>query len=307
MTIQGIDVSNYNSATYSLTGFDFVVVKATQSTSYTNPKHAAQVTRARDNGRVVGMYHFLVTGNIQAQAEYFVQHAAPQAGEFLACDWEANPADSTNPTNAEKDAFIKAVKKLKPGLKVGLYTGQSQWKNRDTTSYYGDFLWIARYGATSPGVSTPVTIWQYTSTPLDTNIGYFGSRSEMAAWAAGENQETDVAITTAEWDKFTSILQDVVPAAVLTRDGIIANPNPDTVADNPYIALATSLRNIETVVRRAEASDRATAAASAAAITTLTNTVAALATNTAELDPAALIAEIKAEIAKVTITLVPGS
>lgn len=297
MTIKGIDVANYQSATYSLTGFDFVVVKATQSTNYINPKFSAQVTRAREYSRVVGNYHFLVTGNIQAQAEYFVQHANPDADEFLACDWEANPANGTNPTNAEKDAFIKAVKKLKPGLKVGLYTGQNQWKNRDTTSYYGDFLWIARYGAASPGVSTPVTIWQYTSTPLDTNIGYFDSRADMAAWAAGETSEEDVALTSAEIEK--------IAERVLLKDGIIANPVSGT--DNEFITLTTAVRNIETVVRRAEDADKATALASAAAVTTLTNTVAALAANTAELDPEALIAEIKAEIAKVTIKLVPGS
>jgi hypothetical protein len=302
MTIQGIDVSNYNSATYSLTGFDFIVVKATQSTNYINPKHDAQVARARSNGRVVGHYHFFVTGNVQAQAEYFVQHAAPQAGEFLACDWESNPANGTNPTNAEKDAFIKAVKKLKPGLKVGLYTGQSQWKDRDTTNYYGDFLWIARYGATTPGVSTPVTIWQYTSTPQDTNIGYFDSRETMAAWAAGETG-ADVAITDAEWTKFESVLKSVVPTAVLTTDNIIANPDPNTADTNPFITLSTSVKNIESVVRRAEVADKATAAV----ITTLVQTVTALAANTAELDPAELIATIKAELAKVTITLNPGS
>lgn len=302
MTIKGIDVANYQSATYALTGFDFVIVKATQSTNYVNPKHSAQVTRARDNGRVVGMYHFLVTGNIQAQAEYFVQHADPQDDEFLACDWEANPANGTNPTNAEKDAFIKAVKKLKPDLKVGLYTGQSQWKSRDTTNYYGDFLWIARYGATSPGVSTPVTLWQYTSDPIDTSIGYFDSRETMAAWAAGETG-ADVAITDAEWTKFESVLKSVVPTAVLATDNIIANPDPNTVDTNPYITLSTSVKNIETVVRRSETADKATAAV----IATLTNTVAALAANTAELDPAELIATIKAELAKVTITLNPGS
>lgn len=292
MTIQGIDVSNYQSSEYSLAGFDFVVVKATQSTNYINPKHADQVARARGNSRVVGHYHFLVTGDIQAQAEYFVQHAAPKSGEFLACDWEANPSTGTNPTNAEKDAFIKAVKKLEPGLKVGLYTGQSQWKNRDTTSYYGDFLWIARYGATSPGVSTPVTIWQYTSDPLDTNIGYFASRAEMAAWAAGE-AGADMALTTEEIEQ--------IAERVLTKDGVIANPV--TESDNKFITLSTSVRNIEIIARRAETADKATAAV----IATLVQTVATLAANTAELDPAELIATIKAELAKVTITLNPGS
>lgn len=217
MTIHGIDVSNYQSESYGLTGVDFVIVKATQSTNYVNPRHTAQVKRARDNGRVVGHYHFLVAGNVQAQAEYFLSHAAPKAGELLACDWETNPATGTLPSTAEKDAFIRAVKKLRPDNRVLLYTGQNLWLGKDTSGYAGDGLWIAQYNGRpgQPAITAPWLIHQYTSTPLDTNVANFASRAEMAAWAAG--QEAEVALTDAEIQK----VADAVVAKLIAGGGVL--------------------------------------------------------------------------------------
>lgn len=65
-------------------------------------------------------------------------------------------------------------------------------------------------------------------------------------------QEEDVALSAEDkvWldAKFAAIPQDV-----LTRDGIIDNPNPDSADTNPYISLETSARNNEIVARRTEA------------------------------------------------------
>lgn len=202
MTIQGQDWSGYQGKQPSVAGIDFAFVKATQSTTYINPDHADQVAWARKNKLVVGHYHFLVTGNIQGQAEYFVQHAAPKAGEVLACDWETNPATDTAPTNAEKDKFIRAVKVLKPSLKMMLYTGQNFWLTKDNTSYVGDGLWIAQYNGKpgKPDIKAAWLIHQYTSTPLDKNVAQFESRSAMAAWAAGEKDPvTEPAAFTQVW------------------------------------------------------------------------------------------------------------
>lgn len=73
-----------------------------------------------------------------------------------------------------------------------------------------------------------------------------------ASWSPGgststpnpDTEETDVAISDADAKK--------IARAVLTLDGVIDNPNPDTADDNPYVSLETSLRNMEKVVRRLE-------------------------------------------------------
>ncbi|WP_425837355.1 glycoside hydrolase family 25 protein [Streptomyces fractus] len=183
MTIKGVDVSAYQSATYSLTGFDFVVVKATEGTSYLNPRHSAQVKRARDNGRVVGHYHFVRDGSMTAQVDYFLRHAGAQADEFLALDWE-DPSVSS----VEKDAFLRYLKSKAGGRKVILYCNVDYWKNRDRSSYAADGLWIAGYNghAGRPGIQASWLIHQYTSTPVDTNVANFASRAAMATWSGAK-------------------------------------------------------------------------------------------------------------------------
>ncbi|MEU2560324.1 glycoside hydrolase family 25 protein [Streptomyces longispororuber] len=180
--LRGIDVSSHQSS-FSTEGISFVIVKATEGRSYINPRLSAQTKRARDAGCVVGFYHFLWPGNITAQAEYFVAKAPEKAGEFLAVDWEWT-GDHTAATNAEKDRFIKEVKRLRPGHRTLLYCNRDFWLNRDTTSYAGDGLWIADYvTAGKPRIRASWRIHQYTSTPLDKNVADFPDQAAMRDWA----------------------------------------------------------------------------------------------------------------------------
>ncbi|MFI1767534.1 glycoside hydrolase family 25 protein [Streptomyces sp. NPDC020800] len=213
MTIKGIDVSNYQSATYDLSGADFVFVKATQSTDYTNPKHADQVARARANSRVVGHYHYLTaTPSMTAQMDFFLSHAAPKAGEVLAVDWE-----EAGVSCAEKDEAIKYLRGKAGGRRVLLYCSQSYWTGRDTTSYTGDGLWVAQYNGKpgQPSITAPWLLHQYTDSPVDTSVATFASRAEMAAWAAGE--DLDVALT----DDDVKKVADAVVAKLLAGGGAL--------------------------------------------------------------------------------------
>jgi hypothetical protein len=183
MTIKGIDVSNYQAADYAITGVDFVIVKATEGTSYVNPKHTAQVSRARKNGRVVGHYHFVRDGDMKAQVDFFLKKAEAQTDEFLALDWE-----TPSVSGAEKDAFLKYLKSKAGGRKVILYCNVDYWKNRDSTSYVADGLWIAGYNGHpgKPNIDADWLIHQYTSTPIDTNVAQFANRAAMAKWAGAK-------------------------------------------------------------------------------------------------------------------------
>lgn len=189
MTITGIDVSDHQSSTYDLDDHDFVVVKATEGTSYINPKHADQVERARSHDRVVGHYHYLVdSSGITAQMDYFLEHADPQGDEFLAVDWE-----DTGVSSSDKDTALEHLKNNAGGRKVLLYCNVDFWLNRDTSSKAGDGLWIAHYNGDpgNPGIEADWVIHQYTSDPIDTNVADFGSRADMAAWAAGEGADEE--------------------------------------------------------------------------------------------------------------------
>ncbi|MGE9695910.1 GH25 family lysozyme [Streptomyces sp. CH6] len=181
VTVTGIDVSSYQSSTYSTAGVAFVFVKATEGRTYTNPRMTAQAKRARDAGAVVGFYHFLRPGDMRAQAEYFVEQAASIEGDPLWADWE-DPGVSC----ADKDRFLAEVERLRGAThRVGLYCNRDFWLNRDNTSNAADALWIADYNGKpgKPGITAAWRFHQYTDRPLDTSLAAFKDRAELRAWA----------------------------------------------------------------------------------------------------------------------------
>ncbi|WP_425841390.1 glycoside hydrolase family 25 protein [Streptomyces fractus] len=182
--IRGIDVSSHQS-TFDTDGLSFVFIKATEGRSYVNPRLAAQTKRARDAHCVVGFYHFLWPGNLKAQAEYFVSKSPEKVGDLLAVDWETT-GEGTHASNAEKDSFIREVKRLRPNHRVLLYSNRNYWLNVDTTSYAGDGLWIADYvSAGKPRIKADWKIHQYTDSPLDKNVADFESKDALHEWAGG--------------------------------------------------------------------------------------------------------------------------
>jgi hypothetical protein len=186
MTISGIDVANYQSATPDLLGASFCIVKATEGTGTVNALQVGQAAHARAAGLHVGFYHFLWPGNIQQQAEYFVTQCASIPGDSLWIDWETTEA-GTSASCAEKDEMLAAVKALRPDHKVGLYCDKDFWLNIDTTSDCGDGLWIATAGVPvgEPGIEHSWVLHQYAVTGnVDQDVAQFADLEAMKAWAA---------------------------------------------------------------------------------------------------------------------------
>jgi GH25 family lysozyme M1 (1,4-beta-N-acetylmuramidase) len=184
--IHGVDVASMQPADPNLTGQQFCIVKATEGTSYINPKAAEQAAHARGLGLVVCFYHFLHTGNIAQQAAFFVKNAPSLKGDPLFHDWETDPATGKYATGAEKDQALKDTKALRPHHRVGLYCNTDFWFHHDTTSYAGDGLWIAdpNHPAGRPGIRHPWTIQQYgQANGMDQNVANFPTRDAMHAWA----------------------------------------------------------------------------------------------------------------------------
>lgn len=114
--------------------------------------------------------------------------------------------------------------------------------------------------------------------------------AELIALAKGTTptpEEDDVPLTDADAKK------------VWLTDGFYKNPNPATATANPYIAPATGLSNIEIITRRTEAKIAALTETNAK----LVDAVATLAANVGDLDPAAIVTELKASIESITIHL----
>lgn len=180
--IKGIDVSSYQSAKeLDLTGLDFVMVKATEGTTYVNPQQKAEAARARSSNLAVGFYHFLHPGYIWAQASFFVEQCDSVPGDMLIVDWETTESGN-HASCQEKDQFLAAVKELRPNHRVGLYCNVDYWKNVDTTSRCGDFLWIASPDGYPPIVH-PWLFWQTGERGgIDSDVCALHSLAALKTW-----------------------------------------------------------------------------------------------------------------------------
>ena len=89
--LDGIDISNYQSGidTANISA-DFVIVKATEGTTYLSPSFKTQADAVLSSGKLLGIYHFARTGSTAlAQAEYFVKTVKDYLGKaVLFLDWE---------------------------------------------------------------------------------------------------------------------------------------------------------------------------------------------------------------------------
>ncbi|MER6534672.1 GH25 family lysozyme [Streptomyces sp900105755] len=259
MTIHGVDVSGYQSATYSTSGIDFVFVKATEGLSYTNPFLTAQTKRGRDAGLVVGFYHYPHMANDpKAEADYFLSKAPIRAGDVIVFDWEgydsANKGVAKSRQVAYRDAWLKYVKGKLPTHRVGMYCNTDYWLNVDTSGNCGDFLWIATGGlpAGQPGIKHAWTFHQYsTAGGIDHDVAAFTDRAALAAWAHGTPQE----------DPMAGITKQDIYDAVWATDAIAAPPDQPDIKTNPTWQPQSFLKDLDARVRAIQAQEAGQTAA----------------------------------------------
>ena len=184
--LKGIDVSSYQSSSYSTAGLSFVGIKVTQGLSYVNPKWVSQRATARAAGLVTIFYHYpTITNSPAAEADYFLSQINLAAGDVLCLDWEWYGQTATNQQARDyKDAWIARVKAKAPGHKVIVYADRNSWLNVDTDSNAGDGLWIADYvTAGQPRIKAKWVIHQYSDTPQDMDVADFATMADLKAWA----------------------------------------------------------------------------------------------------------------------------
>lgn len=292
MTVSGIDISGYQSTTYSTGGLGFVIIKVTEGASYVNPEYEAQLAHARANGMVVGHYHFVRPGSMSSQVNYFLSHANLAAGDLLVLDWE-----DTGVSGADKDAWLSYATAKQPTHRVLLYCNRDFWLNRDTTSNCGDGLWIAdpNSAAGHPNVQHPWIMHQYSEVGgLDHDVANFNTVAALKAWANKTTEETAMALAETDIEKLLKswISYDAVPAIPAGQP----NANSDA-ATNKTWTVSYTLYAIVVASRQAAAAAKVAVAQTAG----LSAAVAALAKDggiTAEQVQAAAEAGAKAALAE---------
>ncbi|MFI9026907.1 lysozyme [Streptomyces sp. NPDC053560] len=206
--VAGMDVSSHQGnvdwAAAWRAGARFAVVKATEGTSYRNPKYGQQYGGSYNVGMVRGAYHFAIPSSSSgaAQANYFVNNGGgwKADGRTLppALDIEYNPYGSIcyGLSRAAMGAWIKDFSRTvhaRTGRHPMIYTSTNWWKQcvGDNASFGMNHpLWIARYSS-SPGPLpagwSAHTIWQYADSgrfPGDQNV-FNGSTAQLRKLATG--------------------------------------------------------------------------------------------------------------------------
>lgn len=150
MALNGIDISSYQAGiNLAIVPCDFVIIKATEGATYVNPDFVRAYQQAKTLGKCLGLYHYAQGGNVEAEANHFLNTIGNRAGEAALClDWERND----NPRFGENDvAWVKAwcdYVRAKTSVAPLVYIQQSIMQYFSQIGDYG--LWIAQYADNNP-------------------------------------------------------------------------------------------------------------------------------------------------------------
>ena len=214
MSLNGIDIASYQKGIdLSKVPCDFVIIKATQGTSYVNPDFERALKQAISLGKCVGVYHYASKGGAKAEAQHFVNTAKSAIGKAIfILDWElGDNANFKKPSYAR--LFLETVKSL-TGYTPMIYMSKSVCRDMDWNGVASTYpLWVAQYASyaitgykSSPwtdkngyGTWKSPTIFQYTSTGrlanwngnLDLDIAYLAKEEwQKMAGATSTAKET---------------------------------------------------------------------------------------------------------------------
>lgn len=174
-----------------------VIHKATEGSTYHDPKYRLRRKDANDAGLLWGAYHFNYGDNYKAQVKNYLDWAEPDANTLLVLDYEDH---KSNMSIESAVAFMKEVEQT-CGKSCAIYSGN---RLKENIGYLGEAdkayitskrLWLCQYGprAVLPKGFAKYFLWQYTGDGIgpsphtiagfqdgqDMNV-YNGTRDELA-------------------------------------------------------------------------------------------------------------------------------
>lgn len=150
MALNGIDISWYQRGiNVAAVPADFVIVKATESTWYTNPCFHAQVDATLNSGKLLGIYHYIGGGNAKAEARFFANAVKPYIGRaILALDFESGNNSAYMNTGYLQECAMEVY--ALTGVRPLLYGSQCDYGRLARVSKATNCgLWIAQYANNS--------------------------------------------------------------------------------------------------------------------------------------------------------------
>jgi len=209
MSLQGIDIASYQTGIdLSVVPCDFVIVKATEGVNYTNPDFTRAYTQAKEQNKLIGIYHYANGAGATAEADYYLSVVGDRVGDaILVLDWEQGGNSAFGNVSYAKQWLdrIYAQTKVRPLI----YMSKSVTYGYDWSVVAPNHgLWVAQYANNNPtnyqsnpwtdtngyGAWSSPVIFQYTSTGrlsgwsgnLDLNLAYMDATA-WAKYAQGDN------------------------------------------------------------------------------------------------------------------------
>ena len=170
--MRGIDVSRYDQWPFkadteaAYQGSDFVIVKATDGVFYkhTDYFHKA-ITRALNDGKLVGAYHYATGKDPEAEADYFINIIHDYLGKIiLALDWE-EMYNSQWGSRTWAKKFVDRVRQ-RTGLICWIYTGMDGLDDCAAAAKTCP-LWFAGYPTDANSWTVPRWPARYSTEPWD--------------------------------------------------------------------------------------------------------------------------------------------
>lgn len=162
MTLEGLDLSQYQPTTPPLAGKAFMIARATYDV-HPDSRFAQHLGNAKAAGLVTGGYHF-ATGRSTASQQAAAFLKAAQGADLLFVDWEG---DAVPASSSVVRAIIAAVHAA--GRRIGLYHSESGFPGLGQ-----DFDWVAHWG-----VAAPSRDWQFHQYTSDGSVPGYSGRLDL--------------------------------------------------------------------------------------------------------------------------------
>ena len=199
--MNGIDISeSQRYINLSLIKCDFVIVKATEGKTYTDPCFFQHINNAKKLGKLLGFYHYARPENNRPEEE--VQNFLNAVGSYLGegipfLDWESSAKYDVQWAKQWLDIFYQRTG-IKPIIYMSVLSCEHAYDWSNVAPYYK--LWIACYADKKPDYNYDMTnagkspvpnywdtyvMWQWTSVGrldgyganLDCDL-FYGERAE---------------------------------------------------------------------------------------------------------------------------------